>query len=946
MRTFLEEIAEQIYLNEGEGLNECCLVFPGRRAALFFTKYLSAYMDKPVWSPAFMTITDLMMEFTGYRLSDPFRLAFLLYKTYKEVVTGDVAFDDFYSFGEVLINDFNDIDKNLVDAESLFTNLASLKSLDANFDYLSEDQIDIIRTFWSHFQMEEKSEEKESFLGLWKLLWPLYSRFNEKLDTTHSVYEGMMYRKISEMISADELPELPFRKIYFIGFNALTKSEKQVLMYLRSAGIAEFFWDYDVAYVEDKGNEAGYFLRENLFQFPEKTIRPKPDFLRTEEKEIEFISAPTDPGQVKLMSRILSEIKANGHHGENNTAVVLSDEHLLSQVMHSIPEEFEDINITMGYPVKDTPVFSMVESLLGLQGNCKLRDTKPLFYHKDVLRLIDHQYITFLNIKELEDLRNTIIQDNKIYIDLISTQDNRLTQLIFQKVNSPLEISDYLKDIIYEIYLQGNSQEEGTPVMDLQKEYLYYMYLAVNRFRDILGAYEPQMNVSTYLKIFRKFIQSLSIPFTGEPLKGLQIMGVLETRALDFENIIVLSMNEGVFPSSGSIHSVIPFNLRRGFGLPTFEHQDRIFAYYFYRLLQRAKRIRFIYNTKTNGAKTGEMSRFLYQLKYLMKLPVKERSLSVIVGQQQGRSINISKTGMEMEALSRYFLPGKAYLSPTGLNTYIDCSLKFYFRYIVGLKEPEEVTEEVDPRVFGNLLHMTMYYIYKEFEGKEITKEVLEGILKDKKRIVNIIDDTIREEWLKNETKSAIEGKHLIAREVLLTYVLQILRTDMKITPLYIDSLEHKYERGVEVYFGDLVELVNIGGKIDRVDKFDGVSRIIDYKTGSVKKDITTVESLFERGAKNRNNAAFQTLLYCWLFEKSGQNIKPALYDIKDMAAVDFSPFFNLNKTAFHYQDVKQEFIEHLKLLVSEIYDKNVPFQQVEEPDICKYCPYSGLCKK
>ncbi len=946
MKTFLEETSEQIFLKEGEWLNECCLVFPGRRAALFFTKYLSEHLEKPVWSPSFLTISDLLVQFTGYRLSDPFRLVFMLYQVYKKVVRDHTGFDDFYSFGEVLINDFNDIDKNLVDAENLFRNLTSLKSFDENFDYLTEEQIAFIQTFWEHFRAEDKSEEKEIFLGIWEKLWPLYTHFTEELESSKLVYEGMMYRKVSGMMDAGELPDPPCRKIYFIGFNALTRSEKQLFGYLKNSGIAEFFWDYDVSYVFDRENEAGFFLRENLLEYPEPSGRTEPEFLLKEEKDIEIISAPTDPGQVKLMSLLLSEIKSQGWYRENNTAVVLADEHLLSQVMHSIPEEFEDINITMGYPVKDTPAFSLVESLLELQSNCKIRDKTVLFYYKDVLRVTEHQYMKFLNLPVLDEIKNTMMSGNHIYMNFDSFTEGKLIKHIFKKVSGPVEVSDYLKEIIYDLFPGSSPEETETGLMDLQKEYLYYVYLAINRFRDLLAELEPEMQVSTYLKIFRKLVRSLNIPFSGEPLKGLQVMGVLETRALDFENIIVLSMNEGVFPSSGIIHSVIPFNLRRGFGLPVFEHQDRIFAYYFYRLIQRSKRIRFVYNTKTEGIKTGEMSRFLSQIRCLLNLPLKERNLSIIVGQQGQREIRIEKTDTELNKLRKYFLPGDAYLSPTALNTYLDCSLKFYFRYVAGLKEPEEVAEEIDPLVFGNLLHLTMYNLYKDFQHKTIQASEFEKILKDGKRIRLAIDNSIREGWLVKESRGAIEGKFLIAREVLLKYVKQILRTDMKQTPVFMGDLENQFLRKIKSSLNEGEIEVRVGGKIDRTDRVNNVTRIIDYKTGTVDKKVKSISDLFEKEIKKRNNPAFQTLLYCWLYNKNGSVVKPALYDIKGMADDHFSPFFILEKNDLVYQEVIVEFENNLKRLIGEIYDRNFPFIQVENPELCKNCPYAGLCLK
>ena len=950
MITFLEEVAEEIFIREKDKLSECCLVFPGRRAALFFTKYLSVHLEKPVWAPTFMTITDLMIKISNCRLADPLKLVFHLYRVYKTQVPRPENFDDFYSFGEVLLNDFNDIDKNLVNAQDLFRNLASLKSLDDQYDYLSRDQREMISRFWSNFEESRRSPEKDKFVSLWEVLYSIYKEFNNRLISSGIIYEGQAYRKVSEMVTHSMTLDIPCRKIYFIGFNALTKSEKVLLKYLEKTGKAEFFWDYDISYVESEvKHEAGHFISEKLRDFRSVQTRGGNEHLLKEKKYIESIAAPTDPGQVKVMSHILSGLKDQDKFHSNNTAVVLADEFLLVPVINSIPEDFKDINITMGYPVKDTPVFSLVESLIDLQKNLKEGKDMIRFYYKDVLRVLDHQYIAYLNIDELKKLRDDIVLQNRILPDKDFLHVNELANTIFQKITDPYGMSEYLREILFQVYVLNSSDDKNDPdKFDLQKEYIYHVYLAINRLKDLLSSEEQPLIVETYLRLLKKIIRGMTISFTGEPLKGLQVMGVLETRAIDFENVILLSLNEGVFPGRGTSLSVIPYNLRRGFGLPTPEYQDRIYAYYFYRLIQRARHITFIYNTKTDGIKTGEVSRFLYQLKYLLRMPIVEKGLAVMVHQQQERKIMIEKSSDEMTVMSKFISGGRSYMSPSALNVYLDCSLKFYFRYVAEIREPEEVAEEVDYLVFGNLLHMTMKILYEGFKTDEIKREQIEKILGDEKFIRKALDDSIRKEWLKTESDTVGEGRNLIAKEILFRYVKQILKVDLKLVPFMIKGLEKEFVREMEINNNGKKVNVKLGGKIDRIDQVNGKLRIIDYKTGMVNKKFTAVEKLFERGWHNRSSEAFQTLIYCWLFDKTDpvNPTIPGLYDIRGMYDEGFSPEFLMNRIKItDFRDLKEEMEANLQELLEEIFNINIPFQQVSEPNICKRCPYNNICK-
>ena len=945
METFLGKLAEEIYKREKDKLHECAFVFPGRRAALFFTKYLSSHIEKPSWSPDFLTITDLMTKISGYRLADSFQLIFLVYKLYKNRNENPESIDTFYSLAEVLLNDFNDIDKNLINASDLFRNLNNVKFLDDQYDYLSEEQVEAIRSFWSHFQIQDQSTEKERFTGIWDQLLSLYNDLRNELQKSGLVYEGMIYRKVVEMIQNNHHIDLPYHKIYFIGFNALTQSEKEILVHLQKLGKAEFVWDYDKSYVDDKQHEAGFFIRENLRNFKELNIESSNDFMFSSEKEIEYIASSNDPGQVKIMSKVLLDMFRKKEFEKNNTAVVLADEHLIPQVLHSIPSEYSDINITMGYPVKDTPVFSLVECLIDLQKNRK----GGSFYYKDVTRVLDHQYISFLRIKDFDDLKEDVLTRNRIYINQNSIPDDKLGKLIFKPISDPVELSDYLREILYNIYLLNSEDEvleEGT--IDLQKEYLYNVYLALNRLSDILNENEPSIKIETFLNILKKIIRGMIIPFSGEPLKGLQVMGVLETRALDFENLIILSMNEGVFPRAGASASLVPYSLRKAFGLPTVEHQDRIYAYYFYRLIQRAKNITLIYNTKTEGIRTGEMSRFLFQLKYLNYFQVKERNLSVIVNQQTRGEIVVQKSNVELDFLKKYYSPDRSYLSPSGLNTYLNCSLRFYFRYIGGIKVPDKVTEEVDHLVFGNLLHMTMKILYEEFKNRPLSAEEIKKLRKGEDKIKSIIEASIKDEWLKSESDAELSGRNLIAKEILLRYVKQLLRVDEGIAPFTLRGLEDEYKSKIGIDISGSSVQVKIGGKVDRIDEIDGIYRIIDYKTGSVKKAFSSIESLFTKEEDNRNNEAFQTLLYCWLFDKSDlTQIIPGLYDIKGMNESKFSPEFKMaKKELLDFNEVKNEFEIHLRKLIEDIFDPNIAFTQTQNQKICENCDFINICKR
>jgi len=527
--------------------------------------------------------------------------------------------------------------------------------------------------------------------------------------------------------------------------------------------------------------------------------------------------------------------------------------------------------------------------------------------------------------------------------------------VIFSKINTYLELSEYILNILHQIYnsLKDLGDENTIHTSSLEKEYIYHIYLSINRVKDVLHEQKIEIRMETYIRLIRKIIRNLRVPFTGEPLSGLQIMGILETRLLDFENLFITSLNEGVLPKTEAALSFIPYNLRRGFGLPTIEHQDAIYGYYFYRLIQRAKNITLIYNSSADGMQTGEMSRFLYQLKFESEYEIQEKSLRYDINITQAKDLTIEKTAEVRKKLSK-FLPSKEgvkYLSPSGLSTYLRCKLQFYFRYIAELREQDDITEEIDAPLFGNILHESMDYLYKDFVGIELNKEIIQKLKKNKTKIAQAIDHAFEKEYFKSG-KVNYSGKNIIIREVIEKYIYQILKIDENITPFKILSLEDTYEIEVPITTNGTFETVKLGGKIDRVDELNNNIRIIDYKTGSDKLEFKNIELLFSESKKDQNSAVFQTFLYSKFYNdlrKPSQNIIPGVYSVRKIYDKNFDyRIYHKESKGYisNYSSVSKDYLENLNQLVSDIFNPDISFSQTDEFRNCDYCEFRKICHR
>ncbi|MCK4699570.1 MAG: PD-(D/E)XK nuclease family protein, partial [Bacteroidales bacterium] len=718
-------------------------------------------------------------------------MIFELYNSFRQEKKSEESFDEFYHWGEMLLSDFDEVDKYLVSAKELFRNLSDLKEIEDRFSALDKEQIEVIKQFWKWFEPEEKSVHQEEFVSLWEVLYKIYSGFKSKISNEGLAYEGMLYKQVAEKIINKQNLELKYSSYIIIGFNALSKAEDRLFEYLRDSGKAEFYWDWDKYYLDEgkEFQEAGFFISKNRKKYPSAELDFTFNYMLDKSKKIEFIGIPSEIGQTKIIEQVFRESYGEIESLDHNTAIVLPDEHLLMPVIYSLPEEISNVNITMGYPVKNTPVYGLVCNLIELQRSLRNRSGRnPVFYFKHVLPILYSHYIQDVAREEVKTIEQNINSKNIMYWSPGKEVKNQLLRIIFTVVEKVEDMSPYLLEILEYFHKQDTNEEtENSRFSTLEREYIYNVYTSIKRLDDIIKAAKGiRLSLDIYSRLLNRYMSDMKIPFSGEPLSGLQIMGILETRTLDFENVVILSMNEGTFPRSRPRYSFIPFNLRKGFGLPTIEHQDSIYAYYFYRLIQRARNISLIYDTSSGGLKTGEMSRFLTQMKYDKEIEITERVLGYKISIEKNDPIRIFKNKKTLQILSEYLVKNNKegrYLSPTALNMYLDCSLKFYFKYIAQLKEPDEVIEEIDPMIFGNLLHHSVNLLYKPYEGKIVDLQIIKELINDRNKIRDFVNRSFIEIWFENDNKKMdkleISGKSMVIRDVLSKYVVTMLETDL-----------------------------------------------------------------------------------------------------------------------------------------------------------------------
>lgn len=959
MESFLKLVAADLYKHTEGNLAHTAVVFPNKRAGLFFNEYLAQESDSPIWSPAYVSISELFRSLSPWEVGDPVKLVCELYKIFRRETQSTETLDDFYFWGEMLISDFDDADKNKVDTDKLFSNLQDLRNIMDDYTFIDDEQEEAIRQFFQNFSIERRTALKERFISLWDVLGNIYKGFRESLASQNIAYEGMMYRHVIEHLDVDKLP---YEKYVFVGFNVLNKVEHTLFTQLKDVGKAVFYWDYDEFYMKENRqavtHEAGEFIRRNLRDFPSPLSGELFKNL-SKPKEVHYIASSTENAQARYLPQW---IRNNLTTPEKETAVVLCNEALLQPVLHSLPAEVKHVNITMGFPLSQTPVYSFLIALLELHTH-GFNFKSGRYTFQSVVTLLKHPYTRQLT-GQAELLEKELTRNNRFYpLPGELGKDEFLTRLftpLSGNLNLCIRLSETLQQVAG-IYQANTSGTEDTDAFNqLYRESLFKAYTTINRFRTLIEEDELTVQSETFRRLLVKVLSATNIPFHGEPAIGMQVMGVLETRNLDFRHLVLLSVNEGQLPKSGGDSSFIPYNLRKAFGMTTIEHKIAVYAYYFYRLLQRAERITLMYNTSSDGLNRGEWSRFMLQFLIEWPHPITRQFLEAGQSPQGTSPITVEKTPDVMRRMQSLFdvrANPKAKFSPSALNYYLDCPLKFYYRYVAGLSAPDEVSAEIDSATFGSIFHYAAEHIYKDLttHGKVINKEALETLLRNEVKLQDYVDTAFKKLFFnvpQNE-KPEYNGIQLINSAVIARYLKQLLQNDLRYAPFTFIASEMEVDEPIDIQTPKGVIKSRIGGIIDRMDSKDGTLRIVDYKTGGDADTPPHVESLFIPD-KKRSNYVFQTFLYAAIMcrKQPTMKIASALLYIHRAATETYSPVIQMGEprkpkeAVEDFSKYEKEYRERLQGLLEEIFNPEKSFTQTEIIEKCTYCDFKALCKR
>ena len=943
MDSFISTLAASLYERYGDGISSLKMLFPSRRARLFFCDALSRVTLRPVWQPQFLSVDDLMEDIAGIKKGDHIKLVTELYKIYSRYHTE--SFDAFYFWGDMLLGDFDSIDKYMINADVLFANISDLRTLETDFSYLTPEQLSIIRQFWRNFGLEsDYSEEKEHFITIWRTLAKIYHEFRESLLAQNLAYTGMVHRMAADKIKdgSAKLSDKPEDRYVVVGFNALSECEKTLFGWLQKGGKSEFYWDYDNYYVDNIEQEAGYFMRKNIRNFPspDRYVISHDNFVNS--KEIVVVDAPSDSLQCKYVHTFLQTLIERGEMPGKDTAIVLTDENLLLPVLYSIPDTIESVNVTMGYPLRQTTAYSFVERLLELQNRARIKNGVPMFYHSDVEGILNHPYLMEIDADVATDILNHIKKFSQVYVKRDMFNVDGVIGDIFVITEDWQALSCYIKNILSDIGRQTALENDYIR----RREFFTVIIDNICQVENSLQDCGIEVTSYIFASLLRKVLQNVRIPYEGEPLEGVQVMGILETRNLDFRNVLILSVNDDTFPGNRTVSSsFIPYNLRIAYGLPTPREHESVYGYYFYRLLQRAERIHLVYCSGSDDKRTGEPSRYIYQLMYESPHEVNRVSIPLNVNLSQSNSISIEKEGDVLEKLLQYRGKNARILSPTSFYTYIECPLKFYFCNIENIRPEDEIEEDIDLPMFGTILHKAMELLYSGLVDVFDPRSKIKSLI-GSKAVDKAVTDAINGEYLHDADASQDEygGNVLLVKDIVRKYINgSILPYDAsRQEPFVIKYLE----KHVECHFKD----VTLGGMADRIDLLNnGALRVVDYKTGSRKADFESVELLFSDDREKRSSAVLQTLLYSMmLYSVEKCDVIPELYYVREMNKPDFLPLLSdkLSGPVTSFLPYLQSLEENIDKTLQTLFDTSNPFRQCSDRQVCQYCDYREICRR
>ena len=946
-KTFLEYVAEDIIGKYGTDLSRIAVVFPNKRAALFLNEHLARIAGQPVWSPAYITISDLFRQHTDLKPADPIKLICDIHKSFTKCTGIDETLDHFYGWGQLLLADFDDIDKNMADADSIFCNLKDIHELD-DISYLDDEQKEMLKRFFANFSDDIDSELKKRFLSLWSHFGDIYHDYNRRLTEQGLGYEGAIYRKVA----SEESLQMKYDKYLFVGFNLLQKVERVLFSRLMKEGKAKFYWDFDEYYMPTARAQQSASVPNNtasfaayLTDFPNELDNTDRDIYANmrRPKRIRFISSPTENAQARFASNWLLENER--YKAGRKTAVVMCDESILLPIMHSLPPEADKVNISSGFPLAMTPIASLVMLLFDLY-TLGLRKKGTAFNPHYLKKLMAHPYARHLQ---------------EVHLKGVHSKGVHLSQ-VHQEGSAAL--LQHIATLVKQVGIATKQEDDA-----LTQESVFRMFTILNRLAALADSGDLLVDNTTLRRLVSQLVGAASIPFHGEPVVGVQIMGVLETRNIDFDNVLLLSCNEGNMPKGVNDSSFIPYSIRKAHGLTTIDNKVAIYSYYFHRLLQRAGDITIAYNNSTDNGHTGEMSRFMLQL--LVESGQKIEHYSLTAKNQPSplmpKAIEKDETALsKLEEMSR--------LSPSAINTYIRCKLAFYYQYIAHIKEPDSDPETIDNRMFGNIFHRAAYLIYKDITDHSpvIEKTHIQAYLSNRKLLASVVDRAFEEEECKTNN-----GLQIINREVIIEYITKLLKIDQQLCPFSILAMEEEAKVYTQLSFtipsggalkgGALVSSapdkhynLTIGGIIDRLDvvtdKQTGKRRIrvVDYKTGNKPSSaIKSIEEVFDPKniASKHSNYFLQAILYSLIVSRSKEwnaandAVSPALLFIKQAATNDYDPTLCIDKHPISDVTVyEEEFLTKLKETVADMYSPDAAFTPTDDRKKCELCPYRMLC--
>lgn len=951
-KAFLRSVAEYIHEKHKDNVEKLCIVLPNKRGALFLKNHLAQVFGKTIWLPSIISAEELIAELSGLKTLEEIDLICHLYESYKNCYGPDAEpFDSFAKWGQLMLQDFNEIDRYLADSEQIYENLKEIKVIEN----------------WSLGE-ENLSDYQINYLNFMNSLGAIYKHFSAFLLSNNWAYQGLAYKQAVAKQDQSSFTK-QFDKLLFCGFNALNAAELKIFNKLHRQKEADLLWDADTYYLNNENQEAGLFLRNNFKLFQQS----EPLFIQDnfkDKKEIQIVSVPKQIGQAQVVKQSLQRL-IDQQVPLDKVAVVLANEKLLWPVLQQLPAAVEYVNITMEYPLRYTSAYGFLDQLLQIQLNfAKQNKAQKTIYHSDFVNLLRQPlFVQYCKAKGLElelyRIADKVITRNLAFITTKNLQEllgdhYSALQALFQPSRNIGILCELLQEVLRNC-IAYFSEQGGKDLFQMQNslelEYLQIILKNFNRLDDILKRYPHFNDIQSFRQLYTQIVGNSSAPFIGEPLRGLQIMGVLETRTLDFDHIILVNVNEGILPSGKSINSFIPNDLKRAFGLPLYLEKDAIYAYHFYRLLQKAKDVVITYDSETDTFGKGEKSRFVTQLQLEMKQYNPEISISETVAsyadfpEDLANTIHIQKDELVLRSILEKAMKSEEFggLSPSGLISYKECPLKFYFRYSARLKETKEVEESAEANTFGSILHLSLEALYQDFIKNVVTEERLEEKLK-------LVDETVHNKFIFFFDNNEPVGKSILQEEVIKVYVKKLIHNDVRFAKhlktenqvLSLQGLEAEFTAALNIHNQGEKLTLYIKGKIDRIDSFSGKLRITDYKS-SVKDSDRFVFESFDTLFQDKNfNKQFQLLLYGWLLYKN--KIAPA--DKLLVCVVPFKVFrdepnyvLGKDKKPFVFSEqFFSEFESALERFVENIFDSSLPFNQTQDKDMHAFCPYNVIC--